>query len=212
MRVKIVKKYVACLINKLLVLTTLLLPAGISFAATENFTPYVYTRVSYVSNLFRVANDAEAALLGITDTDDRVQYAGTGFRADLPVSRQRLRLDVAVDKVTAALKTQGFGVLTKIDVKATLKEKINKDFRPYAILGACNPSLAHRALENEPLIGLLLPCNVTVESTETGTLVSIVNPETMLSVGILAQNDIICDVATEAGILLKKVAESLTHP
>ncbi len=117
--------------------------------------------------------------------------------------------DAAVEKVTAALKTQGFGVLTRIDVKSTLKEKLDVDFRPYVILGACNPSLAHRALENEPLIGLLLPCNVTVESTETGTLVSIVNPEAMLTVNILAENVIVCEVASEARALLEQVAEAL---
>jgi uncharacterized protein (DUF302 family) len=76
--------------------------------------------------------------------------------------------DAALEQVTAALKTQGFGVLTRIDVRSTLKEKLDTDFRPYVILGACNPPLAHQALENEPLVGLLLPCNVTVESTESG--------------------------------------------
>lgn len=119
--------------------------------------------------------------------------------------------DAAIEKVIAALKTQGFGVLTRIDVKTTFKEKLDTDFRPYIILGACNPSLAHRALENEPLVGLLLPCNVTVEKTETGTLVSIVNPEAMLSVDFLAENEIILKVASEARSLLEKVAESLAQ-
>lgn len=119
--------------------------------------------------------------------------------------------DAAIEKVIAALKTQGFGVLTRIDVKTTFNEKLDTDFRPYIILGACNPSLAHRALENEPLVGLLLPCNVTVEKTETGTLVSIVNPEAMLSVDFLAENEIILKVATEARSLLEKVAESLAQ-
>lgn len=119
--------------------------------------------------------------------------------------------DAAIEKVIAALKTQGFGVLTRIDVKTTFKEKLDAEFHPYIILGACNPSLAHRALENEPLVGLLLPCNVTVEKTETGTLVSIVNPEAMLSVDFLAENEIILKVATEARSLLEKVAESLAQ-
>lgn len=117
--------------------------------------------------------------------------------------------DAAVEKVTAALKTQGFGVLTRIDVKSTLKEKLDADFRPYVILGACNPPLAHRALENEPLVGLLLPCNVTVESTESGVLVSFVNPEAMLAVDVLAENEKILEVAAEARTLLEKAAESL---
>lgn len=119
--------------------------------------------------------------------------------------------DAAIEKVIAALKTQGFGVLTRIDVKTTFKEKLDAEFHPYIILGACNPSLAHRALENEPLVGLLLPCNVTVEKTETGTLVSIVNPEAMLSVDFLAENEIILKVASEARSLLEKVAESLAQ-
>lgn len=119
--------------------------------------------------------------------------------------------DAAIEKVIAALKTQGFGVLTRIDVKTIFKEKLDAEFHPYIILGACNPSLAHRALENEPLVGLLLPCNVTVEKIETGTLVSIVNPEAMLSVDFLAENEIILKVASEARSLLEKVAESLAQ-
>ena len=128
------------------------------------------------------------------------------FQITLPDS-----FDITVNKVTAALKKQGFGVLTKIDVRSTLKEKINKDFRPYVILGACNPSLAHRALENEPLVGLLLPCNLTVESTEAGSLVSIVNPEAMFSVDFLVDNEQIQEVATDARARLEKVAESLSQ-
>jgi len=119
--------------------------------------------------------------------------------------------DVAIEKVTAALKTQGFGVLTRIDVKSTLKEKLDANFRPYVILGACNPSLAHRALENEPMVGLLLPCNVTVERVDSGVLVSFVNPEAMLAVDILAENEKILEVAAEARTLLEKAAESLAN-
>ena len=118
--------------------------------------------------------------------------------------------EAALEKVTAALKVEGFGVLTKIDVKATMKEKLDADFRPYTILGACNPPLAHRALSNEPLVGLLLPCNVTVEATEAGgSLVSIVNPEAMMSVGALADSDVVCSVAAEARTRLERVAAAL---
>ena len=90
--------------------------------------------------------------------------------------------DQAVETVTAALKTQGFGVLTRIDVQATLKEKLNVDFRPYIILGACNPPLAHQALSTDPWIGLLLPCNVTVEAVdEELSLVRLTDPGTIVN-------------------------------
>lgn len=117
--------------------------------------------------------------------------------------------DEAVERVTAALKSEGFGVLTSIDVKATLKEKLDANFRRYVILGACNPPLAYQALQSEPLVGLLLPCNVTVEETEGGSLVSIVNPEAMLGIQPLSQNEKIGEVAAEARVRLERVAEVL---
>lgn len=89
----------------------------------------------------------------------------------------------AVQKVTEALKKEGFGVLTSIDVKQTLKEKIGADFRRYVILGACNPQLAHRALGTELGVGLLLPCNVTVfEGNDGKTVVQMIKPAAMLEV------------------------------
>jgi len=118
--------------------------------------------------------------------------------------------DVAVEKVKAALKEQGFGVLTQIDVKATMKEKLDEDFRPYLILGACNPPLAHKALTIDPVVGVMLPCNVTVEENpEGGVITRIVNPEVMMTVGALQENQAILEVAREARTRLENVARAL---
>jgi len=94
---------------------------------------------------------------------------GTTLRLDRP-------FDEAVDAVRAALGEQGFGVLTEIDVRATMKAKLDVDVPSQVILGACNPTLAHRALEIEPSIGLLLPCNVVVRETADGSVVEAINP------------------------------------
>jgi uncharacterized protein (DUF302 family) len=126
------------------------------------------------------------------------------FQVEVP-----LPLEAAEARVTEALRAEGFGVLTRIDVRATLREKLGKEFRPYLILGACNPSLAHRALSGEPLVGMLLPCNVTVEEHGQGSLISIANPEALLAVGTLADSPTVCEVSAEAGTRLARVAESL---
>ena len=121
-----------------------------------------------------------------------------------------LSYEDTLERVINALKGRGFGVLTRIDVKSTFKEKLGEDFRPYTILGACNPTLAHRALSNDPVIGLLLPCNVTVESDEAGgSLVRIGNPEMMMKVGNMSENEAITSVAKEARALLEAVATDL---
>lgn len=116
----------------------------------------------------------------------------------------------ALEEVTAALKTEGFGILTKIDVKATLKEKLNKDFRPYAILGACNPPLAHRALSHNPEVGLVLPCNVTVEAVNSGeSLVRIGDPDVFMQIGGLNQDPEIQDLGREVRVRLLRVVKIL---
>jgi uncharacterized protein (DUF302 family) len=118
--------------------------------------------------------------------------------------------ETALEKVIAALKVEGFGVLTRIDVKATFKEKLNADFRPYIILGACNPPLAHRALSQDAVAGLLLPCNITVEEEVEGkSVVRLVNPETMLTVGNLEGDPVLLEVGQEARARLERVAEAL---
>jgi len=117
--------------------------------------------------------------------------------------------DTAIQRVTDALKTEGFGVLTEIDVKATLKKKLDVDFRPYKILGACNPPLAHRALTADSQIGLLLPCNVVVTQSDHDTVqVSLVDPLSMLGLVHSAEVE---SVAQEARTRLERVAGSLSN-
>ncbi|MCH8275195.1 MAG: DUF302 domain-containing protein [Armatimonadetes bacterium] len=93
-----------------------------------------------------------------------------------------LDFETTLLRTREALKEEGFGVVSEIDIRAVLKEKIDADFRPYTILGACNPHMAKRALEAMPEVGLLLPCNVTVEQTESGMKVTAVDPKVMMSV------------------------------
>jgi uncharacterized protein (DUF302 family) len=116
----------------------------------------------------------------------------------------------ALDRVIDALKVEGFGVLTRIDVHDTLKQKLDVDFREYAILGACNPPLAHKALSNRPDAGLMLPCNVIVEALEGGgTLVRIVDPAAMMQAGGLAGDPAMEEVGGEARARLQRVASAL---
>ncbi len=124
-----------------------------------------------------------------------------------------LPYEEAIEKVTAALQEEGFGVLTTINVKDTLKEKIDADFRQYSILGACNPTLAYQALTTDSLVGLMLPCNVTVEETEDGgSLINFVNPKAMLlSFPDFANNDTFQSVANQAYEKFERVAGTLEN-
>ena len=118
-----------------------------------------------------------------------------------------LAYDQAVERTKAALKEQGFGVLTEIDIKQTMKEKRGIDFRPYVILGACNPPLAHQALSAELDIGLLLPCNVIVYAAEDGgSVVKALDPVAALGI---VDNPTLVQVAGEAKQKLEKALESL---
>lgn len=119
-----------------------------------------------------------------------------------------LPYEEAITQTTAALKAEGFGVLTQIDVQATLKEKLNADFRRYIILGACNPALAHRALTANLDVGLLLPCNVTVYEEGAGSVVTAVDPMEMLR-GLTA-DPVTHAVAVEAGTKLRRAIEQIT--
>jgi uncharacterized protein (DUF302 family) len=129
--------------------------------------------------------------------------ASYGIRTTVPTPYEE-----TIPRVVEALKQQGFGVLTEIDVAATLKAKIGVDFTKYIILGACNPKLAHATLEEELEIGLLLPCNVIVyeEPASHATVVSAVDPERMLSI---VDNPSLAPRASEVKALLQKAIDSL---
>ena len=114
--------------------------------------------------------------------------------------------DTAVTHVIEGLKREGFGILTEIDVKSTLKNKLGEDFRPYRILGACNPPLAFRALQLEDKIGTMLPCNVIVQEHHDGVEVSAVDPVASMQA---IENTGLADAAKEVQAKLKKVIEGL---
>jgi uncharacterized protein (DUF302 family) len=125
-----------------------------------------------------------------------------GLRVDLPVP-----YDQAVERITAALQQEGFGVLTTIDVQKTLKQKLDRDFRKYVILGACNPRLADRALHAELEIGLLLPCNVVVYEREAGTS-SVAAMAPLPAMGIVGNRDLE-SVAREADARLRSALQRI---
>lgn len=118
-----------------------------------------------------------------------------------------LSYEKTIEKVTEELKKEGFGVLTEIDVKETLKKKLNVDFKKYKILGACNPPYAHQALQNEEQIGLMLPCNVIVYETDDGqTVVAAIDPVASMQA---VHNPKLEKIAVEVQSKLKKVIDSV---
>lgn len=114
--------------------------------------------------------------------------------------------DDVIARVTEALKAEGFGVLTDIDVAATMKKKLDVDFRPYRILGACNPQMAHKALSIEDKIGVMLPCNVIVQQTDEGVEVAAVDPVASMQA---VDNPGLADIAGPVKDALKRVVEAL---
>ena len=128
-------------------------------------------------------------------------------RYGLKISVQ-LPFEDAVTRATEALKSQGFGILTTIDVKATLKAKLDRDFRKYVILGACNPPLADRALHAELEVGLLLPCNVIVYETDpSSSVVAAMAP--LAALGVVGENAALAQVAREADTRLRQALASV---
>ena len=130
-----------------------------------------------------------------------------GFNIELP-----LPFAAAVTRVREALKHEGFGVLTEIDLRAAFREKLGREFRPYMILGACNPPLAFDAITADPSVGLLLPCNVTVEWISDGrTGVRLTDPEALLSTVVLQGAPELASVARDARERMLRVADSLSR-
>ena len=117
-----------------------------------------------------------------------------------------LGFEEAIEKVTEALKIEGFGILTEIDVKETLKKKLDVDFRPYRILGACNPPFAYKALQAEDKVGIMLPCNVIVQEKENGVEIAAVDPVASMQA---IDNPNLGEIANEIRKRLQRVIDSL---
>ena len=130
-----------------------------------------------------------------------------GFEVELP-----LEFNAATDAVRAALKTEGFGILTEIDLRSTFREKLGREFRRFTILGACNPPLAFAAVTADPTVGLLLPFNVTVEENAPGrSLVRLVDPQMMLSAAPGGLSSALREVAVDARARMERVVRELNR-
>ena len=128
-----------------------------------------------------------------------------GFTAHLNVG-----FDEGLARTKSALKAEGFGIISEIDMQAAFKEKLGVDFRRFVILGACNPPLAHKAISADPEVGLLLPCNVTVEAaSDTSAVVRIVDPIRLLGASTMAEVPEFATIAGDAHARLMRVAEAL---
>lgn len=127
---------------------------------------------------------------------------GAEIAIDLP-------FDAAIEAVTQALADNGFGVISRVDMDKAFREKLGADFRRYVILGACNPKLALKAVTARPEVGLLLPCNVTVEARGDGALVRIIDAGNMMQAAGLGEEPAIAELAADAGERLSRVAEAL---
>lgn len=128
-----------------------------------------------------------------------------GYVVDVPLSFQR-----AVDATKEALKAEGFGVLTEIDLQAAFRDKLRREFRPFTILGACNPPLAYAAVSADPAIGLLLPCNATIEwVSDAQSRVRLIDPRSMLAAAPGGLSPALTDIATDAHARIERVVQSL---
>lgn len=158
-----------------------------------------------------VCSDLEDCVVGRQARDDNPESAEEKPVSDYGMTvRTSLSMDDAEAEIRSALADEGFGVLTEIDVAATLKAKLDVDRAAYKILGACNPQLANQALQHDEAIGLLLPCNVTLSDTGAGTVVSAVDPKVML--GIAGESPEMMQLASEARVKLQRAIDTLPAP
>ena len=151
----------------------------------------------------KIATMAASASLALSTSAS----AGDALSYDAELS---VGFDAAIEQVTAALKTEGFGIVSRIDMHATFKKKLGIDTPPHTILGACNPTFAHKAVSTQPEVALMLPCNVTLQQLEAQrVIVRLVNPMTMMTVGAFQDSAALREVGEHADAAFRRVAEAL---